>query len=266
MNHHQRGLEITTIGGPTALVEIDGLRLLTDPTFDGPGEYPMGAGYSLVKQTGPTVSPEAIGTIDTVLLSHDQHPDNLDNAGRLLLAPAGRVLTTEVAATRLAGGNVTGLAPWATETLDSPAGRTLLVTALPAQHGPDDSHHLLGPVIGFRIEGDGVPSVYFSGDNASLAVVENIRDGTGPVDVAVLCIGAARTPRLGDALLTLSGADAVRAAQILEARTVVAVHCDGWQHFSEGQEAVLAAFAGAGSQMTLAPHGHGTPIGISTRS
>ena len=32
---------ITLIGGPTALVELDGFRLLTDPTFDGPGEYDL---------------------------------------------------------------------------------------------------------------------------------------------------------------------------------------------------------------------------------
>ena len=30
-------LSITLIGGPTALIEIDGFRLLTDPTFDEPG-------------------------------------------------------------------------------------------------------------------------------------------------------------------------------------------------------------------------------------
>ena len=29
-------LSITLIGGPTALLEIDGFRLLTDPTFDAP--------------------------------------------------------------------------------------------------------------------------------------------------------------------------------------------------------------------------------------
>ena len=32
---------ITLIGGPTALIELNGFRLLTDPTFDGPGEYAL---------------------------------------------------------------------------------------------------------------------------------------------------------------------------------------------------------------------------------
>jgi len=30
---------LTLIGGPTALVEFGGFHFLTDPTFDGPGEY-----------------------------------------------------------------------------------------------------------------------------------------------------------------------------------------------------------------------------------
>lgn len=30
---------IALIGGPTALIEANGFRLLTDPTFDPPGEY-----------------------------------------------------------------------------------------------------------------------------------------------------------------------------------------------------------------------------------
>jgi L-ascorbate metabolism protein UlaG (beta-lactamase superfamily) len=34
-------LRITLIGGPTALIEIDGFRILTDPTFDAPGAYQL---------------------------------------------------------------------------------------------------------------------------------------------------------------------------------------------------------------------------------
>jgi hypothetical protein len=33
---------LTLVGGPTVLIDIDGCRLLTDPTFDAPGRYPAG--------------------------------------------------------------------------------------------------------------------------------------------------------------------------------------------------------------------------------
>jgi L-ascorbate metabolism protein UlaG (beta-lactamase superfamily) len=32
-------LTLTLIGGPTMLIEAQGFRLVTDPTFDAPGEY-----------------------------------------------------------------------------------------------------------------------------------------------------------------------------------------------------------------------------------
>ena len=80
-------LRITLVGGPTALIEVDGFRLLTDPTFDGPGEYALP--HATLKKTGsPALRPEDILPVDAVLLSHDQHSDNLDHAGRAFLAQA----------------------------------------------------------------------------------------------------------------------------------------------------------------------------------
>src|ERR1700687_3858098 len=104
-------LTITLIGGPTALLEIDGFRLLTDPTFDAPGVYQL-PHVKLEKLTGPALSAEQIGAVDAVLLSHDQHADNLDHAGKDFLKRPKRVLTTQAGAERL-GGHVEGLAPWA---------------------------------------------------------------------------------------------------------------------------------------------------------
>src|SRR5262249_27760297 len=69
-------VEITLIGGPTALIEIDGYRLLTDPTFDPPGDYQL-PHVRLTKLGRPALLPEEVGPVDAVLLSHDQHADNL---------------------------------------------------------------------------------------------------------------------------------------------------------------------------------------------
>jgi L-ascorbate metabolism protein UlaG (beta-lactamase superfamily) len=124
------GISATPIGGPTALLEIGGLRLLTDPTFDQPGEYPVGQ-RSLVKTQPPAWSAEQVGRVDAVLLSHDQHPDNLDAAGRQFLATAPLVLTTGSAAERL-GGTAVALTAWEHTDLARPDGGELRVTAVPA--------------------------------------------------------------------------------------------------------------------------------------
>lgn len=75
----QQPLTVRLVGGPTALIGIGGVRLLTDPTFDPPGRYPIGR-RALVKTTGPALTPEEVGTVDAVLLSHDQHPDTVADA------------------------------------------------------------------------------------------------------------------------------------------------------------------------------------------
>jgi L-ascorbate metabolism protein UlaG (beta-lactamase superfamily) len=55
-------LSITLIGGPTALIELDGFRLLTDPTFDAPGAYQL-PHVKLEKLAGPALTVDKIGEI-----------------------------------------------------------------------------------------------------------------------------------------------------------------------------------------------------------
>jgi hypothetical protein len=52
-------LRLTLIGGPTALLEVDGFRLVTDPTFDPPGEYQLPQ-MNLIKTVGPALRPANI--------------------------------------------------------------------------------------------------------------------------------------------------------------------------------------------------------------
>nr|BFE71810.1 hypothetical protein GCM10020092_051110 [Actinoplanes digitatis] len=132
---------ITHIGGPTTLIEAEGWRILTDPTFDAPGRtYRFGWGTASRKLTGPAVPAESLGTIDAVLLTHDHHADNLDDAGRALLPSAGRVVTTVVGARRL-GPATTGLAPWRTTRLSAAAtaGHRDHRDAVPARPAPEPS-------------------------------------------------------------------------------------------------------------------------------
>src|ERR687887_2364566 len=228
------------VGGPTAILEYAGLRWLTDPSLSPPGEYAGG----LVKTTGPALGVDAIEPIDVVLLSHDHHSDNLDPGGREFLPRAGRVLTTVEGARRLSG-NATGLAPWSSIEIDRRQGPPVTVTAVPAQHGPDGTDHITGPVIGFLLGGPGLDTVYVSGDNASLDVVRAIGERAGHVDIAVLFAGAVQLPhRFGGAYLTLSSERAAEAAKILGASVVFPVHFEGWTHFTQGADALRGAFAG----------------------
>jgi L-ascorbate metabolism protein UlaG (beta-lactamase superfamily) len=241
-------ISVRVFGGPTALFEYGGLRFLTDPTFDAPGDYEVPGGR-LTKTAPSSAAPADLGRIDVVLLSHDEHPDNLDNSGRALLADVPLTLTTPGGGQRL-GGHAKGLADWESVALDRPGGGTVTVTGVPAIHGPrarDEVEPVTGQVVGFVLTGDGLPTVYVSGDNASLDAVEQVAARFGPVGTAVLFAGAPRFPILFDgAPIVLDSAQATRAAGILGARQVVPVHYDSWAHFTEGRDDLVAAFTAAG--------------------
>ncbi|MCC8250147.1 MBL fold metallo-hydrolase [Saccharothrix luteola] len=241
-------LAVRVFGGPTALFEHGGLRFLTDPTFDAPGDYPVPRG--LLTKTAPSAAaPADLGVVDVVLLSHDEHPDNLDRAGRALLADVPLTLTTPGGAQRL-GGRARGLADWESVRLDRPDGGTVTVTGVPAIHGPlarAEVEPLTGQVVGFVLTGDGLPTVYVSGDNASLDAVRQVAERFGPVDTAILFAGAPRFPILFDgAVIVLDSAQAAEAVGILGARQVVPVHYDSWAHFTEGRDDLVEAFTAAG--------------------
>jgi len=242
-------IRLTLIGGPTALLEIAGLRVLTDPTFDPAGtEYPTPV-YTLHKTRGPALSAEAIGAPDAVLLSHDHHFDNLDHAGRRLLETAGTVITTEAGAKRLSG-HVVGLTPWQAHDIPAQDGRVVRVAATPARHGPPDGDR--GPVIGFVLtltdQRDAV--AYVSGDTVWYEGVAEVARRFSP-RLVVAFAGAARVPEVGPAHLTFTAAEVVDVARAFPQAVIVPVHVEGWAHFSESRLDIDRAFAAAGLRERL---------------
>jgi L-ascorbate metabolism protein UlaG (beta-lactamase superfamily) len=253
---------ITLIGGPTALIEIDGFRLLTDPTFDAPGNYPL-PHVTLEKLTGPALSAAAIGEVDAVLLSHDQHADNLDHSGKDFLSQkAGRVLTTIAGAKRL-GSYAEGLAPWATTELVKD-GRSLTITATPARHGPAGIEPLSGDVIGFVLSSAkaGQPPIYISGDTVWYDGVAEVarRFKAGFV---LPFAGAAQTR--GPFHLTMDTNDTIETARAFPDATIVPLHTDGWAHFKQNANDLRISFEtlGFGSRLKLLEPGVKTVIELS---
>ncbi|MCP1910692.1 MULTISPECIES: MBL fold metallo-hydrolase [Bradyrhizobium] len=250
-------ITITLIGGPTALIEIDGFRLLTDPTFDAPGEYQL-PHVKLEKLTGPALGARDVGAIDAVLLSHDQHSDNLDHSGRDFLKGAKRVLTTEAGAGRL-GGNAEGFAPWARTTLTK-GGRTLTITATPARHGPAGIEPLSGDVIGFVVEPakPGRP-VYVSGDTTWF---DGVAEVARRFDCGVVLPFAGAAQTRGPFHLTMDTNDAIETAHAFADAVIVPVHTDGWAHFRQSANDLRASFdtLGFGRRLRILEPGVATVI------
>jgi L-ascorbate metabolism protein UlaG (beta-lactamase superfamily) len=251
--------QLTFIGGPTLHFTYAGLSFLTDPTFDDPRAYVNGP-ITLTKTMGPALSAAELGAVDVVLLSHDQHADNLDDSGRAYLDTVKTVLSTTEAAARITG--ITALEPWQSLTLrvaDYTPGdaREITVTAVPALHGPEGSEPISGKVIGFVLEADGWLTTYVSGDNASLELIAEIAGKFANIELAIVFAGAANVGRFGEIPMTLTATEAIELAQLMPRAKIVPVHVSDWAHFTEPLDAFLRDFAARAdeSRLVVPPRG-----------
>jgi L-ascorbate metabolism protein UlaG (beta-lactamase superfamily) len=240
-------MRVTRIGGPTILVELDGWRILIDPTFDPPGRrYPFALGTSSVKNRGPAISVDDLGPIDVILVSHDHHADNLDDAGRELLPAAKHVVTTHSGAKRLGMPNVHGLRSGESVLLTDPAREPLRVTATPCRHGPPFSHAIVGDVIGFALSRDGEArnALWVTGDTVLTRRLRRTARQMN-VDVAIVNAGGVKFLATGPLEYTMTGATAVKLVDELQPVVAIPAHYDGWSHFRDGETGMRAAIRAA---------------------
>jgi L-ascorbate metabolism protein UlaG (beta-lactamase superfamily) len=210
----------------------------------------------LEKLTAPALTAEQVGPVDAVLLSHDQHFDNLDHGGRAFLASAKTTFTTPVGAGRL-GGNAVGLALWESQRFTTEKG-AVHVTAAPARHGPPGIEPLAGDVAGFLVgidePGD---AFYFAGDTVWYEGVAEVARRYKP-RLVVLNTGSAE-PR-GKFHLTMDANDALEAAHAFPQAKIVGIHNEGWRHFAESAEELAQAFRALGAGNQLQPLERGKAV------
>ncbi|KAK0628410.1 beta-lactamase superfamily domain-containing protein [Bombardia bombarda] len=244
-------LSITHIDTACAIIHLDGVNLITDPVFSSAGTT-WDVGITVLKKSSePGLSIPQLPPIDAVLLSHEDHPDNLDELGRALL-DARRVLTTPDGASKLAPRpGVQALHPWETVSLNI-GGRHFSVTGTPCKHLPG------GEVTGFILTApefgqadDGRPNaIYFSGDTFYLEELAQMRERFH-IAVALLNIGRASV-LLPDAertlQITMDGTQAARLFRDIGADILVPMHFEAWAHFTETADELKREFEAEGVQ------------------
>lgn len=196
-------LRITYLGHATLLIELDGVRLLTDPLLRdrlGP-----------LRRHGPTPDPASIGRLDAILVSH-AHPDHFDLPS-LTFLQRGPPLIVPLGMGRAAGR--TGHS-----TSELPTGQSLEVgaveiTAVAARHWRWPAQPR-ARTIGFLVEGS--MRVYFAGDTGYFARMAALH---GRVDVALLPVGR-WGPHPGPA--RLGPESAARVAEVVGARIAIPIH------------------------------------------
>jgi L-ascorbate metabolism protein UlaG (beta-lactamase superfamily) len=196
---------VTWVGHATALFELDGARLLTDPV--------LRRRVGFLRRHGPLPGPGVAEGLDALLISHLHH----DHADVPSLRRVGR--GTPVLAPRGAARFLEGLGFADVSELgvgESAAVGEVTVRAVEAVHPGGSRFERGGEAIGFLLEGS--RRVYFAGDTD---LFDGMRELAPGLDLALLPIWG-WGPNLGPG--HLDPERAARAAALLSPRVAVPIH------------------------------------------
>jgi L-ascorbate metabolism protein UlaG (beta-lactamase superfamily) len=217
---------------------------MTDPVLDQAGGiYHFGFGSVSKKIGTPSLPASEIAKIDLVLLSHHQHQDNFDTAGKEFSKNVPLIISTKKAARKMANG--VGLAAWESYAIPTEKVPGLKITATPAQHHPSWlPNFFAGDVIGFIIEFDDQPEgvIYISGDTVLFKKLTKVAEKF-KIDKAILHLGSVQFRYLtGFGKFTMDAHDGIKLAEIIKPNQIIPIHTSGWTHFKEKQDQAREVF------------------------
>jgi len=216
---------ITYVGHATLLVELAGVRVLTDPA--------LRERILHIRRQVPLPEPESLGRLDAIAISHP-HLDHLDvkslrrlgadcpaigprgSAGALRRAGIGAVIEVQEGDRVPVGG--------------------LVVEAVPALH--DGRRFPFGPqrpALGYLFEAS--PSLYFAGDTDLFPDMEKL---AGRVDIAAVPV-AGWGPSVGAG--HLDPKRAARAVAMIQPRIAIPIH---WGTLAAGRKGVASGLTAPG--------------------
>ncbi len=180
------GLRITWFGHSTTLIELDGVRVLTDPVFSERASPYQFLGPQ--RWYAPLIPLEMLPKLDAVIISHD-HYDHLDMGsvkalkGNRFFVPLG--LGAHLEYWGIPAGDITELDWWEEGRIGE-----VRVVSTPARHASGrqvldqgaklwGSWSLVGPQ----------HRVYYSGDTGLFPALKEIGERLGPFDVAMVEVG-----------------------------------------------------------------------------
>jgi L-ascorbate metabolism protein UlaG (beta-lactamase superfamily) len=249
----ETGLRATWLGHSTVLVEIDGVRVLTDPVW-GDRASPMS--FAGPKRFHPAPVPiSSLPPLDAVIISHD-HYDHLDHPTILELARLDVPFITSLGvgahleAWGVPAARIIELDWWEQTTL---ARGGVTITAAPSQHfsGRSLGDRNRTAWSSFQVRGPR-HAFFFSGDTGLTHEYKEIRERLGPFDLVMLEVGAFH-PAWGD--IHLGPENALAALQLLGGGAFLPVH---WGTFNlalhawdEPPETLLRLAPEAGAQLVM---------------
>jgi L-ascorbate metabolism protein UlaG (beta-lactamase superfamily) len=230
-------------GGPTAILERAGLRLLTDPVL-GPRsknafvlpKHPSTGVLDapVARYTDPPANP--IGRVDLIVLSHN-HADHFDATAKQTLPKDVLFVLPPGAAAAVSSYGFTNLRPldWNEETQVTIGEAQLRITAVPARHAHDPAIDAsVGKGNGYVLtwERPAPYSVYWTGDAVFSPEMRETAIRFARVDLWLPHLGAVGVDGAAG-LRTLDAEEAVQAMTLLQPRRTIPIHHTTFGHYRE---------------------------------
>jgi L-ascorbate metabolism protein UlaG (beta-lactamase superfamily) len=244
---------LTFIGTATVLLRLPGFTVLTDPNFLHRGEAAyLGLGLRSKRRTEPAMAIADLPPLDAVVLSH-HHGDHFDRIAARDLDKDLPIITEPGSARKLEQQGFhrpVALDTWQEVRLVR-GDDELRVTSVPGKHAPEPLGRLLPSVMGSVLDlfrtGRHVLRLYITGDTLFHDRLGEIPQRLPEIDLCLIHLGGTR---VAGVLLTMDGAQGVRALQVVRPRTAVPIHYDDYGVFRSPLSDFRAAVASASSLET----------------
>ncbi|RPA81753.1 Metallo-hydrolase/oxidoreductase [Ascobolus immersus RN42] len=249
---------ITHLTTATSLIRIRNTTFLTDPIFDSSEVTYLyePTNVTLVKDHNPAIAIDALPPIHHILLSHEDHPDNLDHLGRTLLNGRSVLTTPDGHKNLQPRPGVQAMKPWKSIIVDGPGGDKWKITGTPCIHTPP------GECTGFVLEAadgsfgtdpdNGLPRAFwFSGDTILFPeLVEGLKKRFKIV-CGLVNLGGAKAPAPDgtEFKITMDGKDAEMLVNAIGMEKLVPIHFTGWKHFRQEMGEMKEQLEGLGERV-----------------
>jgi L-ascorbate metabolism protein UlaG (beta-lactamase superfamily) len=225
-------MQLQLIRNATLKLAYGGATILVDPYFAPKHSLPSFTGRSQNPMVElPVAVEDILDGVELVIVSH-LHTDHFDSVAKETMPKHWPLICQQGDESTIRQAGFTDVTPLAGEI----SWRGIRITRREGNHGTGAVLDKMGPVMGFTLEAEGEPSVYWAGDTVLYPpVLETIKAFEPDVIVTHSC-GA----MWDDTLIVMDAEQTVETAEVAPRATVIATHMEALDHATVSRDALRA--------------------------